>query len=109
MFKGPIKFQKQTYIVEQVMDKESIVGKYAVGFEMGQYTKIFVIEINAERSGIQRPVVFHSQGECINFISELHFPNQFLKAVEITPGIYDRDIFPSVGAFLMKKSSILLP
>ena len=109
MYNGSITFQKRNYIVEELQGEESLVGKFAIGFELDRFTKIFVIDVRAEGSGIQRPAVFNTQAECVEFIEDLHFPGKYLRAVEITSGVYMKDIFPKVGGYLLYKSKIWLP
>ena len=109
MFHGKIRFQKQNFIVDQVFGREEIVGKYGIGFEMNGRTMIFVINVKEEGTDEKRPVIFETENECKNFIDNFYFPKQYLKCFEITESVFLRDVFPKVGAYKLKKVSIILP
>lgn len=120
-YKGLIKFQKRSYVIEEHHNREEIVGKFCIGIEVpgvSHNAKVFVMGVRGYDNGeyvdgkdikdIKRPAIFDSIEDCRLFAEELYFPKAPLKIIKITEDLFNKDIFPQVGAYLVRKPLIQL-
>ena len=116
-----IQFQKRKYMIEEFHEKDEIVGKYCIGVEVpgvNHNAKVFVIGVRGYDNGeykdgvdvkdIKRPAIFETEKDCALFAKELYFPDSPLRVIKITDDIFYKDIFPNVGAYLVRKPLIHL-
>lgn len=117
-YRGVIKYQKRKYMVTEFHSPSDIIGKYGIGVEVPgvmHKARIFVVGINGvdcrrfpnDDLAIQRPAIFDTQDECKRFMHQMYFPDFALRDVYITEELYNRDIFPTMGAYQFVESRIL--
>lgn len=107
-YKGNIVWRGQNYRAEQLVTKEEILGKYFIGLTVQGHSRIFTMKIKESRNLADRPVVFNSDAEATHFVDWLYFPKDQLNVLKVTEELYNRDVFPTQGAYLLRKSSIIL-
>jgi len=117
-YNGHITWRRQSFNVTQLEKKEEIIGKWFVGlsFEGKEedtndkkfYSRVFTMAIKESMNLTKRPVLFNTSAECADFIDNFYFPKQVLNAVQVTDTLYERDIFPQRGGYLLVKSSIII-
>lgn len=107
-YKGNIIWRSQNFIANQLVSKEEILGKYFIGLTVEGHSRIFTMKIKESGDLSDRPVVFESAAEASHFVDWLYFPKDSLSVLEVTEDLYNRDVFPTQGAYLIKISRIQL-
>lgn len=107
-YSGNIIWRGQNFIAKQLITKEEIIGKYFIGLTVEGHSRIFTMKIKESGDLSDRPVVFESAAEATHFVDWLYFPKDSLSVLEVTEDLYNRDVFPTQGAYLLRKSSIVL-
>lgn len=109
-FHDTVTFQNQLFHVDEVHQKDEIVGNFCVVMVPDrQKDKMLTFSFRTDPKRIARPVIFHSQKDCAYYLRICYANPKIARIIQLTDEMFVTNDFQKTGAFLMRPSEIILP
>lgn len=118
-FHGTIRYQMREYWLDEVHDPEKFKGKWCINVQVpgvNHDPQIFTIGVNDydnepdnDEFDDKRPALFYTLEDARAFCMEMHFPQKTLRLNQITEDLIHHKLFATMGAYLVKRSTIVIP
>ena len=118
-YHGECRFYEHLYKVDEIHDPLQMIGKWCISVQIpgvNHTPKIFTFAVrgydnepNNDELNNKRPVLFYTEKEVTEFCNLMYFPKQALRIHEITNELVNHKLFIEMGAYLAKRSDIIIP
>ena len=118
-YHGIIHYNFKEYWVDETHDLSEISGKWGISVQVPgviHKPQIFTISVHGYDNepdnpdlNNKRPALFYSENDAKAWADDMKFPEGTLRVVEIKPEVSFHKLFNDMGAYLVKRSIIVMP